>query len=117
MDCFIIFIFQDPKRTRELKRRKLVSMKRRRAYDRRQEKQQHKESELFKSVQSNFSSPNKKVCKYMTRKVKEIKPILPDMLREIPIWPYRLRGGADRQDTNEVNIELRRINFYIRHCY
>ena len=41
----------------------------------------------------------------MTRKVKEIKPILPDMLREIPIWPYRLRAGADRQDTNEVTIE------------
>ena len=87
-----------------------MSMKRRRAYDRRQKTQQQKKSELFKSVQSNFSRPNKRVCKYMTRKLKEIKPILPDRLIGIPIWPYRLRGGADRQDTNEVTIEKSLLN-------
>ena len=85
-------------------------MKRRRAYDRRQKTQQQKKSELFKSVQSNFSRSNKRVCKYMTRKLKEIKPILPDRLIGIQIWPYRLRGGADRQDTNEVTLEKSLLN-------
>ena len=69
-------------------------MKRRRAFDRRQKEQQQKELERFK-----------------TKRMREIKPVLPDKLSGIPIWPYRwLRGGADRQDANEVTIEQSLLN-------
>ena len=83
-----MLIFQDPDRTREAIKRKLKSMKRRRAFDRRQKEQQQRELERFKA-----------------KRTSEAKPVLPDKLNGIPIWPYRrLRGGADRQDANVVSI-------------
>ena len=37
-------------------------------------------------------------------------PVWSHRLNGISIWPYRLRGGADRQSTNEANIEQSLLN-------
>ena len=67
------FISKDPKRTRAAKRRKLLSIKKRRAYYDRQKKHQEKELRKFQSTQSINTSqkpthPSFRQCRRLERK-------------------------------------------------